>query len=108
AVFQVDVFVEVGRGPEVDELDGRVGAADAVDAAETLDDAHRVPVDVVVDEVVAVLQVLAFGNAVGGDQQVDFAILRHGLHLDPLFGAWGEVGEDVGEVGLAEGAAVGA
>ena len=51
----------------------RIGRADAVDAAEALDDAHRVPVDVVVDEVVAVLKVLAFGDAVGADQQVDFA-----------------------------------
>ena len=102
------MYLFVRRGPEVDELDGVVGATDAVDTTKALDDAHRVPVDVVVDEIVAVLQVLAFGNAVGGDEEVYFAILRHGLHLAPLFGAWSEVGEDVGEVSLAEGAAVGA
>ena len=53
-----------------------VGRADPVDAAEALDDADRVPVDVVVDEVVAVLEVLALGDAVGGDEQIEFALAR--------------------------------
>ena len=59
--------------------------ADAVDAAEALDDADRVPVDVVVDEVVAVLQVLAFGDAIRGDEQIDFALVRQ--VVGPLLGA---------------------
>ena len=46
-------------------------AADAVDPAKALNQPHRVPVDVVVDHGVAVLQVLPLGNAVGGDEQVD-------------------------------------
>ena len=50
ALFEVDVLLQLHVGPEVDELDALVGRADAVDAAEALDDAHRVPVDVVVDE----------------------------------------------------------
>jgi hypothetical protein len=54
----------------------RCWASRAVDAAEALDDADRVPVDVVVDEPVAVLKVLAFGDAVGGDQQVEVAVER--------------------------------
>lgn len=45
--------------------------ADPVDPSEPLNDAHRVPVDVIVDAVVAVLEVLAFGDAVGGNQNVD-------------------------------------
>ena len=57
-----------------------VGAADAIDAAEALDDADGIPVDVVVDEAVAVLKVLALGDAVGGDEQVDLA-LRGTRHL---------------------------
>ena len=55
----------------------RVEASDTVDSPETLDDTNRVPVDVVVDEVVAILKVLALGDAVGGDQDVDLAILGH-------------------------------
>ena len=106
-VFEVDVLVEVGRGPEVDELDFAVQAADAVDATEALDDSHRVPVDVIVDQEVAVLQVLALADAVCGNQDVDLAVLWHRLHLASLFGAWREVGEDVAELGMAEGAAVG-
>ena len=36
AVLEVDVFVEVFGGPEVDELDGVTGAANAVNASEAL------------------------------------------------------------------------
>ena len=71
AGLQVDVLVQLHVGPEVDQLDDAVARAESVDAAEALDDAHRVPVDVVVDQVVAVLEVLALGDAVGGDQEVD-------------------------------------
>ena len=74
-----------------------VAGADAVDAAEALDDAHRVPVDVVVDQVVAVLKVLALGDAVGGDQDVDLAgrgRVDHGAFL----GERREGGQDRGEI----------
>ena len=96
ALFEVDVLLQLHVGPEVDELDALVGRADAVDAAEALDDAHRVPVDVVVDEPVAVLEVLAFGDAVGGDEQVEFAFA--GEVLRALLGAGRERGEDAAEV----------
>ena len=80
--LKADVFVEGDVGPVVDELDGGVRRADAVDAAEPLDDSDRVPVDVVVDEVVAVLEVLAFGDAIGRDENVDFAwLVGHGEGL---------------------------
>jgi glycosyltransferase involved in cell wall biosynthesis len=39
-VLEVDVFVEVFRGPEVDELDRVAGAADTINTTEPLDDAH--------------------------------------------------------------------
>ena len=61
--FQVDVLVQVHVRPKVDQLDTGVFAADTVDPAKPLDDAHRVPVDVIVDEVVTVLQVLALADA---------------------------------------------
>ena len=78
ALLEVDVLVERDVGPEVHQLDAGVGRADAVDAAESLDDPHRVPVDVVVDEVVAVLEVLALADAVGADEHVELAgLLRH-------------------------------
>ena len=96
ALFEVDVLLQLHVGPEVDELDALIGRADAVDAAEALDDADRIPVDVVVDERVAVLEVLALGNAVGGDEQVDFAFVRQ--VLGPLLGARREGCEDGGEV----------
>ena len=63
-------------GPEVDELDAGVLGTDAVDTAKALHNAHRVPVDIVVDDAVAVLQVLAFGNTVGRDEHVDVLALE--------------------------------
>ena len=50
ALLEVDVFVERDVGPVVHELDAAVRRADAVDATKALDDADRVPVDVVVDD----------------------------------------------------------
>jgi hypothetical protein len=52
-----------------------VGGADAVDTPEALNDADGVPVDVVVDEVVTVLEVLALRDAIGADDEVDLVIL---------------------------------
>ena len=55
-----------------------VAASDTVDTPEALYNADGVPVNVVVDEVVAVLQVLTFGNTVGGDQHINFRLItRH-------------------------------
>ena len=68
--FQIDVFVQVHIRPEVHQLDYLIPAADAVDPAKPLDDADRVPMDVVVDEVVTILKVLALGDTVCGDQNV--------------------------------------
>ena len=68
ALLEVDVFLELDIGPEVDQLDPRVAGAEPVDPAEPLDDADGIPVEVVVDEPIAILQILPFGDAVGGDQ----------------------------------------
>ena len=76
AGLKVKVFIQLHIGPEVDQLDLGVGRSDPVDPAKPLDDAHRVPMDVVVDQEVAVLQVLTFGNAVCGDQEVDLSLFR--------------------------------
>ena len=89
-VLQVDVFVEVLRRPEIHQLHGGVDAADAVNAAKALDNAHRIPVDVIVDEVIAVLKVLPFGNTISGDEQVNFIFLRHGFHLVAVLRRLGE------------------
>ena len=73
-LLQVDVFLQFHVGPEIDELDALVGRADAINAAEALNDAHGIPVDVVVDQPVAVLEVLPLGDAVRCDEQVKFAL----------------------------------
>ena len=70
AAFQVDILVEVHIRPEVYKLDMVVFTADTVNSSEPLDNANRVPMNVVVDEVVAVLQVLTFGNTVSCNQNI--------------------------------------
>ena len=99
ALFEIDVLLQLHVGPEVDELDALVGRADAVDAAETLDDADGIPVDVVVDDGVAVLEVLALADAIRGDEQIEFAV--GGEILGAFLRARREGRDDAGEV-LAE------
>ena len=58
----------------------------AVDPPEPLDDPHRIPVNVVVHQKIAVLEVLAFRDAVCGDQDINLAqLIRHDRRL--LLGA---------------------
>ena len=103
AAFQTQVGVHVAGGPVIQHVDLAAAAAHAVDTPEALDEPHRVPVDVVVQHGVAVLQVLPLGDAVGGDQQID--LVRVGVRA--AAGARGEVGEDGVEiVGAAGGAGV--
>ena len=73
--FQVDIIVKGHIRPEIHKLNNLVAASDTVNTPETLNDANRIPVNVIVDEIVAVLQVLTFRNAVGGNQNVDFRIV---------------------------------
>ena len=72
---------------------------DAVDAPETLDDAHRIPMDVEVDEIVAVLQVLTLADAVGGDEHVNLTV-GVGKYGYFLLADWREEGEHGVEVEL--------
>ena len=60
APLQIDVGIQIRHGPDIDQLNLLVRAADTVDTTETLNDAHRIPVDIVVDEIIASLQVLTF------------------------------------------------
>ncbi len=55
----------------IDGLDGRIPGADGIDTAKALNEAYRIPVHVVVDEVIAILKVLAFRDAIRSDEQVD-------------------------------------
>ena len=65
-----------------------LGLADAVDAAEALFQAVGVPGQVVVDHQVGALEVDAFAGGVGGDQDLDFLVLRERfLGLAPVLAA---------------------
>ena len=69
--LKIDILVQIHVRPEIYKLDHFVVAADTINSPEPLDDADRVPMDVVVDQIIAVLQVLALGNTVGGNQHID-------------------------------------
>ena len=67
--------------------------------AKALDDADRVPMDVVIHDHVAVLQVLPFGNAVRRDHDVDLSrFLLEALDLRFLLRDGREKGENSIEV----------
>ena len=69
--------------------------ADAVDAAEALLQAVRIPGQVVVDHQVGALQVDAFASGVGRDQDLHFLVVRECfLRLAPLLAAHAAVDDD--------------
>lgn len=72
--LELDIVIELDIWPVVDKLDYVIGGAYTVNTAETLDDAHRVPVYVVVDEVVAVLKVLTFRDTVRRYKNIYFVL----------------------------------
>src|ERR1035438_132355 len=92
--------------PEIHQLNSSIHAPDTVYTSETLNNPNRIPMDVIVDEIVAILKILAFGDAISGDQQVNLAILGHGLDLRSILRDRRKVRENVvkfvfSETGLA-------
>jgi hypothetical protein len=49
---------------------------DPVDAAETLDQADGVPVKVIVQDTIAVLEVLALAHHIGGEKNPDLGFVK--------------------------------
>ena len=94
--FQVDVIVQRQIRPEIHKLDVLVSAADTVDSSKTLDNAYRVPVNVIVDQIIAVLQVLTFRNAVCRNQHINFRGTTGHQNI-PVFGNGREAGQHVVE-----------
>ena len=98
ALLEAQERVELHVGEEAAQKDAVVRAADAVDAAVALHDAHRVPGQVVVDDVARLLEVDALGQHVGGEQQV-VLVLVCGRRWR-VRGARGEAPENVLAVAL--------
>ena len=73
--LKIDVFIQGNVRPEVNQLNHRVLTTNTVNTTEPLDNADGVPVNVVVDQIVTVLQVLAFGNTVGSDQHINRSVV---------------------------------
>ena len=69
--FQIDILVKSNIRPEINKLNDLVPAADTVNSPEALNDANRVPMNIIIDKVVAVLQVLTFGDTVCRNQNIN-------------------------------------
>ena len=70
ARFEPEQVVQSAVGENATQVHLRVARADAVDAPVTLHQAHRVPRQVVVDDVACLLQVHALGQHIGGNHNV--------------------------------------
>ncbi|OQA04802.1 MAG: hypothetical protein BWY66_02867 [bacterium ADurb.Bin374] len=91
-------------GDEVPE-EADFGLADAVDAAEALFDAVRVPGQIVIDHEAGVLEVDAFAGGIGRDEDTDVGVVAEELlGLAPVFALRAAVDGDDG-AGVAEQAA---
>ena len=73
--LEIDVVVERNIRPVVDQLYGCVLRTNAVNSPESLDNAHRVPVDIVVDQVITILKVLPLRNTVSTDEDIELSRL---------------------------------
>ena len=69
--FQVDILVQSNIGPEIDKLNHLVFAADTVNTTEALNNADRIPMNIVIDKIVTILEVLTFGDTVGSNQNIN-------------------------------------
>ncbi|OQB38293.1 MAG: hypothetical protein BWY09_01386 [Candidatus Hydrogenedentes bacterium ADurb.Bin179] len=72
---QAQVLVQLTLGQKIKAPDFVIFRADTVDTAEALDQPHRVPVQIIIDDHIAILQVQPFRHDIGGDQQVDFRFI---------------------------------
>ena len=98
AALQAQIGVHVFGGPVVDHPHGSIAAANTVNASKALDNAYGIPVDVVVEHSVAVLQILPLRDTVGSNEQINFSVRA----VAALACAWGKVGQDGVEVIIAE------
>ena len=73
--FQAEVVVQLDVRPVVHQLNHLVARANTIDTTESLNDAHGVPVNIIINKVVAVLKVLTFGDTVRGNQDVNLLLL---------------------------------
>ena len=58
--FQIDVLIKIKIRPEVYKLDHSILAADTINTAKPLNDANRIPVNIIIYTEITILQVLPF------------------------------------------------
>ena len=66
--FQVNIFVKRYIRPEIHKLNISVLTTDTVDTTKTLNDTNRIPMNIIVYKIIAILQVLTFRDTVRCNQ----------------------------------------
>lgn len=74
-LLEPEEVVELGVGEHTPQVHGEVQRADPVDTSVALHEAHRVPRQVVVDDVAGLLEVHAFGEHVGRHHDVEAVLV---------------------------------
>jgi hypothetical protein len=70
--LEVDILIQLHVWPEVYKLYYLVPGTEAIYTAKALDNANRIPVNIVTDNAITVLKVLAFRDAVSCNKNIDF------------------------------------
>jgi len=88
-VPQAEILVQLRFRQKIEPENALVVRPDTVNAPETLNQPDRVPMQIVVDDVVAILKIQAFGKHIGGDHRaqlrfiVDETVFRVRLGREP-------------------------
>src|ERR1035441_5333064 len=96
--LKVNVFVNLRRGIEIENVDEFGGAADAVDAANSLHEARGVPRRIVNDDDMSAVKVHALGENFRGNENLKIVLAIGGV-ANRHVGV--EIGADDGHRGAA-------
>src|SRR5215210_4420805 len=69
-LLQAQIALNARLWQEVEPINHIVVASDPIYASEPLNQPHRIPMKVIVDDLVAILQVQTFGEYVSGDHRL--------------------------------------
>src|SRR5579875_582250 len=85
---QSQLFLDARLWQEIKAVNNLMLAADTVYAPKTLNETNRIPVQIIVDDLIAILHIQPFGQHIGSDQRVQLGLT--GKELILRIGAWGK------------------
>ena len=73
--LEFDVIVKFNIRPIIDHLDDIISAAYTVDTSESLYNPHRIPMNIIIDQIVTILKILALTYTVCSYQDINFPVV---------------------------------